>query len=350
MKLLIVTQTVDKRDDVLGFFHRWLQEFSTYFESIIVICLKKGEVDLPNNIKVISLGKEQGASRLTYIFRFYKYIFKYKKDYHTVFVHMNPVYVVLGGIFWKLMGKKIALWYTHRQVDLKLRLAVPFTDVIFSAAPESFRIKTNKLKIVGHGIDTELFVFKNKIQDAIFTIVHVGRITRIKNCDTLIEAVAILKHKLQTPFKIIFIGKAVQIDDLSYEQELKKLIKDQNVEDVVEFKGSVPNIEMPHEYEKADVTVNLTPTGGLDKAVFESFATGTPVLITNEAFAGFLGEYKDRLQVIYRNPEDLAQKIADMYHAQYKEKIADYFSTKVKQEYSVPAIVGKLATGINRLI
>ncbi len=58
MKLLIITQKVDMNDDVLGFMHGWVEEFSKNCEKVVVICLQKGEHDLTNNVKVLSLGKE----------------------------------------------------------------------------------------------------------------------------------------------------------------------------------------------------------------------------------------------------------------------------------------------------
>src|SRR3989344_6741688 len=57
MRLLIVTQKVDKNDPVLGFFHRWIEKFAKNFERVTVICLGKGEYNLPANVKVLSLGK-----------------------------------------------------------------------------------------------------------------------------------------------------------------------------------------------------------------------------------------------------------------------------------------------------
>ena len=90
MKLLIITQKVDINDDVLGFFHRWLEEFAKHCEKITVICLEMGEYKLPENVKVLSLGKEDRVSKLKYIWRFYKYIWQEQKNYDKVFVHMNP--------------------------------------------------------------------------------------------------------------------------------------------------------------------------------------------------------------------------------------------------------------------
>ena len=58
MKLLIITQKVDINDDLLGFFHGWIAEFVRQCEQVTVICLQKGEYDLPRNVRVLSLGKE----------------------------------------------------------------------------------------------------------------------------------------------------------------------------------------------------------------------------------------------------------------------------------------------------
>ena len=62
MRLLILTQKVDINDNNLGFFHRWIEEFARHCESVIVVCLQKGEYHLPPNVKILSLGKEKKYS------------------------------------------------------------------------------------------------------------------------------------------------------------------------------------------------------------------------------------------------------------------------------------------------
>ena len=96
MKLLIITQVIDKNHPVLGFFHRWVEEFAVHCEHVHVICLQKGVFDLPVNVTVHSLGKEDGVSRATYLLRFYKNIWQLRHEYDSVFVHMNQLYVLLG--------------------------------------------------------------------------------------------------------------------------------------------------------------------------------------------------------------------------------------------------------------
>lgn len=131
MNLLILTQKVDRDDPILGFFHRWIEEFSNHCDKVTVICLSLGKYDLPKNVKVLSLGKEEQLrkrpdlgnfkrsvlgeqlNRLKYIWHFYKYIWQERKNYDSVFVHMNQEYVLLGGLIWKLFGKKVMLWRNH---------------------------------------------------------------------------------------------------------------------------------------------------------------------------------------------------------------------------------------------
>ena len=43
-KLLFITQKVDKDDDVLGVYHRWLEKLAEKLDMIYVICLYKGRV------------------------------------------------------------------------------------------------------------------------------------------------------------------------------------------------------------------------------------------------------------------------------------------------------------------
>jgi len=146
MKLLIITQKVDINDDILGFFHSWIAEFAKHCEKITVICLKKGEYNLPKNVKILSMGKENGESKLKYIINFYKYIWRERKEYDTVFVHMNPEYVMLGGSLWRFMGKKISLWYTHKSITQNLQWAERLGHIIFTASEKSFRLQSDKIQ------------------------------------------------------------------------------------------------------------------------------------------------------------------------------------------------------------
>ena len=343
MKLLILTQKVDINDDVLGFFHRWIEEFAKHCEKVTVICLQKGEYNLPKNVKVLSLGKEKGRSKIKYLFNFYKYIFRERKNYDAVFVHMNPEYVVLGGIFWRLMGKKVGLWYVHRQVNLKLKIAEKLADEVFTVSKESFRVKSKKINILGHGIDVEYFSSgKEKEKNSnTLNILYVGRISRIKNCDVLIKAGKILKEKLDKDFKIRFVGAPISKEDERYFKEIKSMVKALDLENNVEFIGSVPNKDIKWHYFWSDIVVNMSPTGGKDKVILEAIAAKRLILFSNKAF---LDHMPQNFYFKLKDCNDLAEKIISLSRKKALEvgKMVDFLHNKVTEKANLKNLIKKI--------
>ena len=314
-KLLIITQKVDSSDPILGFFVRWIEEFSKYTEKLTVICLEKGEYDLPENVKVLSLGKEAGKSRVKYLFNFYRHIWRERKNYDAVFVHMNPEYVIWGWADWKILGKKIALWYTHKSVDLKLRLAEKLVNKIFTASRESFRLLSKKVEVLGHGIDTNKFsTQKSPVYAEAFTdkklsdklrVITAGRIAPIKNLKILINTAEILKNQ-RSDFEVKIVGKAITESDKIYFEELELMIQKKGLEKIVSFAGPYLHLIMPDFYNEGDVLVNLSETGSVDKAVLEAMACGITVITSNEAFKNIL---PSRYFLDQKTPEALAEKL-----------------------------------------
>lgn len=343
MKLLILTQEVDRTDSVLGFFHTWIIEIAKRVESVTVIALGVGEYDLPKNVRVISLGKESGVSKITYLSRLFSTVVGERKKYDTVFVHMNPIYIVLCGWLWKLSGKKISLWYTHRQVDLKLRIAEKFVDTIFTASKESFRLPSKKVHVVGHGIDLSLYTCTEYMPHTEpLTLVSVGRITPIKRCEVAIEAVALLKHSGTRKCILRFVGAPATELDHRYFETIKKLVSEKGLENQVVFMGNVPYAEVRKEYCRADASLNLTPTGGVDKAVLESMASGRIVFSSNQTFADYFGDYAGMLLVKDGDAFDLAKAVRSVF-ASGKEKVITQALQKTAHERAgVESLIEKI--------
>ena len=312
MKLLIITQKVDRNDPILGFFHRWIIEFAKHFESIAVICLFEGEHNLPANVKVLSLGKEEGGARISktlrYIVRFYNYIWRERKNYDAVFVHMNPIYVVLGGVLWRMWKKKISLWYTHKSVDLKLRVAEKFAHTIFTASRESFRLPSKKVFVMGHGIDCDQFKPDVRENDDILRIITVGRIAPVKNYETLMEALAIIAHE-NIHFTLEVVGVPATKEDELYNIHIRSLIQAKDIDPYIVFAGKIPHHELLGHFKKADIFVNLSETGSLDKAILEAMACGLMVVTSNEAFEEILSEDKEILMFPHRDARALADRL-----------------------------------------
>ncbi|OGF23818.1 hypothetical protein A3H66_03455 [Candidatus Falkowbacteria bacterium RIFCSPLOWO2_02_FULL_45_21] len=344
MKLLILTQKVDINDDLLGFMHGWIAEFAKRCDQVTVVCLEKGMFDLPPNVRVLSLGKETGKSKIKYLINFYKQIWRQRENYEAVLAHMNAEYMVLGGLIWRLLGKKTGLWYVHRQINLKLRLAEKLADVIFTASPESFKLKSAKLKIIGHGINLDKFKDNRDIgSETNFKIIYVGRISRIKNQQLLIEAINILREKGVVNLKVDFVGRPIYQEDESYRNELINLADKYSLNNYVNFTGSVPNKDIAEVYRRADLSVNLCPTGGLDKAVLESMAMGLPVIVFNKAFAPLLKGSGGLILTDLSAPE-LADKICALSTAPKEELnlIGRSLRKKIVDQYSLSDLVKKI--------
>lgn len=268
MKLLIITQAVDAYDPSLGFFLRWIEEFAKHAESIEVVCLKEGKHLLPHNVRVHSLGKEKGTSRIKYIWNFYKYIWQLRHHYDTVFVHMNPEYIVVAGVLWRLMNKKVALWYTHKSVNLKLRIAVLFSHIVFTASKESFRLRTKKLHVMGHGIDTDFFSSDASIVRGDW-LLSVGRLMKSKRHDLAIR-MAIKEGK-----ELRIIGEGPE------RKHLEALAVELGAR--VHFLGGLTHAQLRDEYRKAAYLIHTSETGSLDKVVLEALACGLPIRTNDPA-------------------------------------------------------------------
>jgi len=337
--LLIVTQKVDQNDQLLGFFIDWINKFANKFEKIIVLCLEKGEFALSKNVEVFSLGKDRGASKIGRLFNFYKYVLQARKEYDAVFVHMNAVWVILGTWLWHILRKKVFFWYAHKTITWKHRLAEKFADVVFTSTPEGFRLPSKKVVVVGQGIDMNKFkpdLIKRPKQ---FSILSVGRISPIKNYDTLIEAAKILDDD-NFDFSITIIGEPVFPEDKKYERKLKNKIKGLNLEHRFKFLGKIINKELPKYYQSHHLYVNLSKTGSLDKTIVEAMACGLNVLSSNDAARKFLPE---ELVVSGDNAYELASKIKEVANKDYGDKLREY----VMENHSLDRLINKITNAIN---
>ena len=105
--------------------------------------------------------------------------------------------------------------------------------------------------------------------------------------------------------------------DKEYFLEIKALVDKYGLGSIVSFAGDVKPADMPAKYAASDISVNLTPTGGLDKVVLESMASGMPVLTSNAAFKEYFEAAEKGLaaRLIFRegDAEDLAGKVMALF-------------------------------------
>lgn len=285
MRLLICTQAVDENDSDLGFFVSWIRELATRCESVLIITLREGKHSLPSNVEIYTLrpGRIRRAIELLRI------ALTRRTSYEAVFVHMNPEYIVVSGWLWRLLGKKIALWYTHKSVDLKLRIASIFTDIIMTASKESFRLQGSNPIVVGHGIDTDFF----KPDTSVLRGEHLlsaGRLAKAKNHELIIRAAKKAGRELRIA------GEGAE------RAALERLAREEGAD--VKFLGGLTQTELRDEYRKAAHFVHASTTGSMDKVVLEAAACDCNVITT----VGWMHEYFP-VESVAPTPEAIADAI-----------------------------------------
>ena len=334
MKLLICTQAVDKEDPILGFFHGWIKELAKHFESIHVICLKEGIHTLPENVRVYSLGKESGENRLKYILRFYSYVWKLRGTYTRIFIHMNPHYILLSGLYWKLSRIPIFFWRNHAQMNLMTRIAAMLSKRVMFTSPFAC------MSVYAHGIqmpvgiDTKLFNAdgeRTSRDTHTKRILFLGRLSPVKRAEIYVEAARYLQHG----YEFHLYGND-PLREQKYFETLKKMSGTN-----VFFHPAIKNNETPDIYRAFDVYVNLTPEGSMDKTVLEAASCGVSILVSNTSFSNIL--HPSSL-VPTVSGEELAQKISAMANLsqENKKKYSMYAQENITARHSLE----KLATAL----
>lgn len=317
MRLLLFNLATDADDPILGFATGWIAALAEQVEYIDVITMRSGKIAVPQNVRVYSVGKEKGYSEPRRAIEFYRILGKllFCQQYDACFAHMMPLFAVMAAPFLRLKKIPTVLWYAHKSVNPMLRLATFLVDRVVTASPESFRIPSSKVRVIGHGIDTEKFVpaEDRSLTNSPFTILTVGRLSPIKRVELLIEAIALLRAKkpdMSLCLKIV--GGPARESDKCYEAELKSKVEHYQLQNHLFFVGSIPFPQVVNYYQQADCFVNLYPTGGMDKAVLEAMSCELFVVVVNQTFIRVLGTALANTWVIDWDAEQLCDRLLSL--------------------------------------
>lgn len=172
--------------------------------------------------------------------------------------------------------------YWTRKVPALLlyqKAAVRKADCIQSTA-ESERDNLLKLgyntniKVVRLGIDADGIEMKRSWMKT-RQILFLSRVHVKKGINFLIEAAAALRSELQG-YKILVAGEG----DADYVAEMKRMIADNGLQDIVQLVGGVYGDEKWRLFQTSDFFVLPTHSENFGLAIAESLASGTPVITT----------------------------------------------------------------------
>ena len=164
------------------------------------------------------------------------------------------------------------------------------SEVIRKYICKAYSISPENMVVIQRGADMQLFNpnelnydfihnFKKRFGlDDRFVVTSVGRITWLKDYESLIKAISICRSKIPNLTGLIVGG--VRHDKTEYFESLKQLVKDKGLQDCVHFVGNQKNVA--EIYELSDIVVNASlKMGNVGRTVIEALAMNTPVLATS---------------------------------------------------------------------
>ncbi len=341
-RLLLFNLVTDARHPILGFTTQWICELAARVESIDVITMQAGELAVPDNVRVHSVGKELGYSEPRRVIEFYRLLFRILRERRIdgCFSHMIHVFSALAGPVLRARGIPLVTWYAHPSLSRSLKVAHFFSNRMVTSLPNAYPYRHDKLAVIGQGIDTTLFApaAAASVDDEV--ILCVGRISPVKNHATLLRALALLPER----FRVVILGATAGAADEACAAGLRQLAQELGLEKRVVFAPPVPCAELPAHYRACAVHVNLTPAGFGDKVAWEAMSCGRPCLVANDDFRETLGRYESEL--FFRNGDaaDLAGKLRALLarSAGERAEIGAYLRTQVGRLHSLPGLADRI--------
>ena len=314
MRLLFITQKLHGQD---AFIILWLRAFQKRGYDVTVLCLEKSGVS--DVMNVISLGKEEGRGMVAQVFRFWKLICTL--PYDCVFIHMSPVWGLLGAWWWIPRRTPVYLWYTHYKMQAGLRLLGWYGRRLFCATAQSLpQYEGNPKKVVvGHGIDLAFWPVRENVCTNPHRLIAVHRLSRSKRLELCITS---LLH-LSPDFTLDIYGIEAEKE---YVEELYDLVARLKLQQRVHFHGSVPMSTLLEVYTRHRLILNMA-SETIDKTMLEAMRCGCYPVTTKanaaaigiplapedrpESIAAFVREYAQRAPI---PPEEMA-KIVERRHS-----------------------------------
>lgn len=271
----------------------YINELKDKYDITLVLLQKKGEFlkDLPKNVKILELRK----NNLQYAF--FRYIPFIRKKIINKIIDEENCDIAIGffegrSATWVADIKKNVrkLAWIHNDVNKfdigisrkeildtykKMDKIITVSEVAKESFCQKYKFPMEKVEVLYNLIDEKNIIKKSNEQvpkNNVFTFVNVGKMRPQKRQDRLIKIASDLK-KENYKFKIQIIGNGPE------EEKIKKLVKDYDVQDVVELVGLKLN---PYPYIKqADCIVVSSDFEGYSVAVKEALLLKKAVISTN---------------------------------------------------------------------
>lgn len=316
MRLVLVTQTLDREHPALAQTVDLVHSLAVRSEELVVLCASVGRhEELPANVRVREFG---AATRLLRGARFARVLASelQRPRADAVLVHMVPLFLVLAAPLAKAMGVRLGLWYTHWYAGRTLRLATRLADTVLSVDRRSFPLPSPKVRGIGHAIDVARFSPLSspaRLDDGgPLRLLALGRTARWKGYETMLAGLDLaVREGCDALLEIR--GPQLTDDEDRHRRELEARVEaSPALRDRVRIEPPLGRDEIPDLLRGSDALLSATqPRGGetLDKVVYEAAACGVPVVASNTALTEFLGGLPLELRFPPRDARALADRL-----------------------------------------
>lgn len=205
---------------------------------------------------------------------------KFKKiiTIHSLYTYLYPDTVT----FFRRSKMQMAK-HSYNNIDCIITVSQSLKNEIMAF----LKIPEEKVKVIHHGIDNELFkkidkqniviekIKENYGLDSRF-IFNVSTLQPTKNLPTLIKAYYKLKTRYNSKHKLVIAGG----EGWKY-SEIYNLVKNLNLEKDVIFTGYIQNKDLIYLYNAADIFVFPSLYEGFGIPILEAMACGCPIITSN---------------------------------------------------------------------
>lgn len=207
-------------------------------------------------------------------------------------------------------------------------------------------------RVVYTGVDVERFngALRNGFRNPRpLKLLYAGRLTPDKGVETPILALTQLTMEKEVQPSLTIAGLGTP----EYQQELKDLVRENDLSKCVKFVGQIPREEMPKFLESFDVLiVPSTWEEPLARIVLEGMTSGLVVLATPKG--GTKEIVTDGLDGLLFNPgdaEDLAKKIMLLYaNPELRYELAKAARQTVKRRFNTKKMIDEIETFLKETI
>lgn len=340
INVLVCTESIDRADPLLGYFHGWVKEFARHAHRVHVVCLGYGERKLPPNVTEHSLGKEsmrkgnRFLKRFVYSARFLSRAWSLRTQYDSVLVHLSSEFVVVAGWLWRLLGKRIGFWYNDPQAGLFARVAIALSDVVFYSSTDSYAASYAHARYAPMGVDTDIYTLERSAAKE--SLLFIGRLSPAKKLGIVLSAVQDIAKNV-SHLKLDVYGEARSGDE-SYFASLRSTFASLERDGFVSYKGTVLHEKTPEVYAGHEIFVYAGSARGSKKTLYEALAAGC-IVITGEPEVKGVVDERLFLETVDEASLSKALKAALALSSEKRERTRSIGRSYVRREHSLSSVV-----------